>query len=146
MHELLIQSYTLPREQAFRLYELTLREHIESVYGWDETGQRERFETTYPNENLQALYLGADSAGLLALRDQADCLHVALLLIDPAFQGHGLGRRAMLQLQARGKDITLSCFKHNVGALRFYLGLGYTISGEDEHFYDLRRPAEQNQT
>lgn len=136
-----IQPLAISREDAFSLYAQSLRPYIEAVYGWDEKSQRERFAGSYPSEGLFSLYRAKEDIGLLALRGPG--LHVALLLIRPEFQNQGLGREVMAELHNRNQTITLSSFKLNTHAVRFYQALGYTIIGEDEHFYDLSRPANQ---
>ena len=130
-------------DALFSLYELTLRPHIEAAFGWDEGFQRQRW-AAYADQDRRQILIEGLAAGLLVLRQDPDALHVSLLLLDPAWQGRGLGRRVMERFQTEaetsGLPVTLSCFRGNTRALAFYQGLGYQISGEDEVFYDLIRP------
>ncbi len=41
------------------------------------------------------------------------------------------------QARESGRKITLSSFKKNEGAIRFYETLGYKIIGSDENFVDM---------
>lgn len=37
------------------------------------------------------------------------------------------------------KKVTLSSFKANEGAIKFYKSMGYIVTSEDEHFLDLSK-------
>ncbi|GMI26986.1 hypothetical protein TeGR_g3147 [Tetraparma gracilis] len=71
------------------------------------------------------------------------CLYVFEIQVDPAFAGCGLGRRMMELCEAMVKSvdksvggdkiekITLTVFKANLGAIRFYRKLGYGLDEND---------------
>jgi GNAT superfamily N-acetyltransferase len=67
-----------------------------------------------------------------------DCLYIGLLLIDPRWQGKGLGRRVLGLLAERTKAWPqvkrwrISVVKNQVGALRFWRKQGFHPTGESQ--------------
>ncbi|WP_322054280.1 GNAT family N-acetyltransferase [Paraburkholderia bannensis] len=140
-----IPSSGIDKQALFSLYELSLRQYIESTFGWDETFQRERFNASYLDRDFISINVGSISTGYLSLKDEAERVHLSLLLLQPEYRGRGIGQRVMHMLMARfsdsGRPLTLSCFLCNQGAIRFYRKLGLSIVSEDEHFVNYRIPA-----
>lgn len=133
----------LPTEQflAFELYKTTLFEHIEAVFGWDEDFQQQRFQQ-YEASSLFWMQRGPQRLALVCYKVHADCLHVHLLLVFPNYQGQGLGEQTMHNIHALARQrgltqVTLSSFRCNQGALRFYQRLGYVVTHTETDFYTL---------
>jgi ribosomal protein S18 acetylase RimI-like enzyme len=91
---------------------------------------------------LSLIWRGAEIAGYLALRNEAQSLHVSLLLLWPSYRGEGIGREVMQmvmeQATCAGMPVTLSCFLSNQAALKFYEALNFAVTSTDEHFANLR--------
>ncbi|WP_435102108.1 GNAT family N-acetyltransferase [Arhodomonas sp. AD133] len=60
---------------------------------------------------------------------------LAALFVDPAHQRCGIGERLLAKAKALHNRLTLTVYKENLQAVRFYLANGFTIIGEqrDEH-------------
>lgn len=127
---------------AFQLYEETLRSVVDRAFGWEDGFQRERFASRYELSWFHWVEASANRVGYVCFFEKSDELHMSLLIIDPKFQGRSFGRKVMSLLQNRAKQsskrVTLSSFKKNEAAISFYQKLGYQITGEDEHFVDLK--------
>lgn len=130
------------REYLFRLYKQELEVHINTAFGWREEEQRNRFEASYPSHEVTIIFAASKVAGYLVIRNSPLRKHVALLLLEPAFQGLGLGTEIMKSIHAESlqssQEVTLCSFKCNSSALSFYQGLGYRPISEDAAFVELR--------
>lgn len=143
MSQPLTLAAVLPIEQplAFELYKNTLFEHIEAVFGWDECFQQQRFQQ-YDASLFFWVQRGPERLAFLCYKVHADRLHVHLVLVFPAYQGQGLGEQIMLNIHALARQqgltqVTLSSFRRNQGALRFYQRLGYEVTYTETDFYTL---------
>lgn len=127
--------------RLFSLYESALRPYIEASLGWDRSFQLERFRRAYLPEATKIILADDAFAGYVVLKETEAALHVSLLLLTRKFRYRGIGSTIMKHIHeaaaAQRKQVTLSCFRNNDGALRFYLGLGYRIGHADDAFYDL---------
>lgn len=56
-------------------------------------------------------------------------------------RGRGVGSAVLRALHPH-RVVTLSVFKINPAALRFYERLGWQVVSQDDIFHDLRRPAQ----
>ncbi|WP_052391852.1 GNAT family N-acetyltransferase [Paraburkholderia bannensis] len=112
-----IPNSAIDKHALFSLYELSLRQYIESTFGWDEDFQRERFNASYLD--FISINVGSLATGYLSLKDEAERVHLSLLLLQPEYRGRGIGQRVMHMLMARfsdsGRPLTLSCFLCNQG-------------------------------
>jgi ribosomal protein S18 acetylase RimI-like enzyme len=128
----------IDRSNLYALYCLLLREYIEPVFGWDEEFQRQRFEREYPSHKTFLVPCGMMIAGFVVLKCESEEIHLSLLLLRPEFQSLGIGARVMELVLAQAKflsvPVTLSCFRENDQALKFYARHGFRITYEDAHF------------
>jgi ribosomal protein S18 acetylase RimI-like enzyme len=130
--------------RLFSLYQSALQPYIEASLGWDTAFQLERFRRAYTPEATKLIFADNAMAGYVVLKDTEHALHVALLVLRRKFRHQGIGTAVMKIIHksaaAQGKQVTLSCFRNNAKALRFYLDLGYRIRHADAVFYDLYLP------
>lgn len=128
----------------FDVIKETLFEHIDEVFGWDDGFQNERLQRDYQPEWFHWVEVSGERRALVCFKRYEGGLHLHLILVFKKFQAQGLGRQVMQKLQAiarkEARDVTLSSFKCNTGALRFYRNLGYKIEAEEEHFLTFRLP------
>jgi ribosomal protein S18 acetylase RimI-like enzyme len=130
----------IDQSTIYALYCLLLREYIEPVFGWDEAFQRQRFEREYPLHKTFLVAHRVMIAGFVVLTCGREEIHLSLLLLllRPEFQSLGIGARVMELVLAQAKSlsvpVTLSCFRQNEQALKFYDRLGFHITHEDAHF------------
>ena len=126
-------------DEAFVKYKQALSPVIEEAFGWDEKFQLERFRSRYELSWFSWVFIDGERVGFVCYYVKASDLHLSLLVIDPDKRDRGLGRRVMEHLQSLASRVTLSSFRNNYAAVRFYESLGYRIVGGDEHFVDLER-------
>jgi ribosomal protein S18 acetylase RimI-like enzyme len=128
-------------EELFAKYKAALITVIEDTFGWDEGFQRERFRTRFDLSWFNWVDIGDRRVGYICYWEKASEIHISLLIIDAKERGLGFGRKAMAYLHAeahkRNCRVTLSSFRKNVEAIKFYEGLGYVAAGGDEHFLDM---------
>jgi ribosomal protein S18 acetylase RimI-like enzyme len=129
---------SIDRNTLYALYCLLLRQYIEPVFGWDEEFQQQRFEREYPLHQTFLVAHGVMTAGFIVLKCESKALHLSLLLLHPDFHSLGIGTRVMELVLAQAKSlrapVTLSCFRRNDQALKFYNRHGFHTTHEDEHF------------
>ncbi|MGE5484101.1 MAG: ribosomal protein S18-alanine N-acetyltransferase [Ignavibacteriales bacterium] len=102
-------------------------------------------------QNIYAHYIVVRVGGVVAgyggmwvILDEA---HVTNIAVDPAYRGHGLGRRIMLELMERARSrgatrMTLEVRKSNEVARRLYEKLGFVAKGIRRGYYaDLKEDA-----
>ena len=126
----------------WRLNEETLRAHVEVIWGWDEEVQRAHFQDRMKRDSDKRLILvEGRRIGYLELKDAHALLHIVNIQISSRYQGRGLGGRVVQDLlvdaSTRGFDVTLSVFKVNTRALRFYERLSFQIVGSTDTHWEL---------
>lgn len=65
------------------------------------------------------------------------------LVIDPSFQGRGIGREVLSMILDKLKDfkrIDLVTHPDNVRALKLYQSLGFVVEARKENYYDDGEP------
>jgi ribosomal protein S18 acetylase RimI-like enzyme len=125
---------------SFGLYQDLLRPYFESTLGWDQRFRSAAFRVSYPLEALEIIgFDGQERAGVLCLLPSVDrSIEVALLLVEPALQGLGIGTRVLARVCSNAlradRAVRLSTFRLNQSAVRLYLRLGFAVIAEDEHY------------
>lgn len=127
--------------EAFLLYKAALKPIVEEAFGWDENFQKDRFRNKYEPSWFHWIEANSQRVGYVCFFETASELHVSLLIIFDDFRNKKYGRNIMETLQQRAFQkslkVTLSSFKNNTGAIRFYKNMGYDINAEDAYFYDM---------
>lgn len=130
----------------YLLYKDLFQSHIEQIWGWDESWQRENFTKEWEEARTWRIESEKQLSGYLQLRNEADFMYVLSLGILPAFQGRRIGREIMVSLQEEatslGQSLRLSVFRTNPRALSFYQALGFGVTEETEAFHRLEWRAE----
>lgn len=76
----------------------------------------------------------------LCFKPYDNAYHIHLLIISPQYQDQSLGKKVMSLIhekahQEQRNQVTLSSFRNNTRAIRFYQSLGYqVIDDSDEDF------------
>jgi ribosomal protein S18 acetylase RimI-like enzyme len=115
------------------LYQLKvtcLKEYITATWGWDETFQKEHFASHFDPQKSQIIMVNGEDVGELSVQDLVDELFLSRILIQPAYQGRGLGTALIqnLQNQAAAKKVPLSLQVLTVNpAYRLYRRLGFQV-------------------
>lgn len=123
------------------LYQLKvscLKEYIAATWGWDEIFQKKHFASHFLPKNSQIIMLDGLDVGELSVQERVDELFLSKILIQPAYQGRGLGTAIIrdLQKEARTKEVslTLQVLKVNP-AHKLYKRLGFQIVEASETHY-----------
>jgi ribosomal protein S18 acetylase RimI-like enzyme len=130
---------------VFRLYVETMRPYTSAFFEWVDKEQADRFASLYRlQETVIILHDGA-GIGWFAARESDSEISLLQFYIAPTFQRRGIGSQVLQGLlerwQLSGKPITLGVLKNNP-ARRFYERLGFSIAGENDLKFFMKRPTE----
>lgn len=92
------------RPFLWRLHRLALRPYVEQTWGWDEAWQCNHFEQRFTPDRKEILYLGGRPIGMIEVEHRADDVFLALIEIDPAHQGRGIGARLIREVIDEAKQ------------------------------------------
>ena len=130
---------------AFEIYKSGLHNVIEEAFGWSEDYQLQRFNSRYKREWFHWIEKDLERIGYVCFNSHNEEVHISLLIINQHLRSKGYGKQVMLQIHEMAQKenystVTLSSFKNNLTAVKFYIRLGYQIINEDEYFLDLSLP------
>ena len=101
----------------FSLHQLTMGEHIEQTWGWDEEWQRRDFARRLGCCEVSIIESDGVRAGALWIERLDTLLYLTDLQILPAFQGRGIGSAIVKELIAEanrtGRTVELSVLRVN---------------------------------
>jgi ribosomal protein S18 acetylase RimI-like enzyme len=128
------------REFLYALNEVTMREHVEKVWGWDDSEQLAFFDDRFQPADWQIIQADREDVGVLIVRENDDELYLEDIKILPAWQGRGIGsavvRSLMRDAVSRRKPLTLRVLHVNTSARALYERLGFRPFKEIEtHTY-----------
>ncbi|AZL84717.1 GNAT family N-acetyltransferase [Aliivibrio salmonicida] len=127
----------------FSIYKKYLYSAIEDTFGWDEGFQTQHFADSYRKEWFEWIMFNGERLGFICVKQEQTSVHFHLLLIFEKYQNKGVGSAVMKYYQRYYSDrvikVSLSAFKCNQKVIDFYSALGYQITGENEHFFDMER-------
>lgn len=107
-----------------------MRPSLMAAGRFDPARARDRFLSNYRAEDTRLIRGGDSLAGVLVLRGRADHLYLDHLYLLPNFQGLGIGRQVVAQVQAearmRGLPIRLMALNGSP-ANGFYLSCGFAL-------------------
>jgi ribosomal protein S18 acetylase RimI-like enzyme len=117
----------------FDLHRAVFREHIEKIWGWDESWQRANFAVEFACAATSVIEQDGRIVGYVQILDKEDRIHVQNIAISPEYQGKGSGSRILknLQLQAAARQVPLQlgAFRTNTLAQKLYERLGFRRTG-----------------
>lgn len=132
-------------EELFALYKSALKSIVEETFGWDEAFQRERFKSRYDQTWFHWIEDRGDNVGFVCYWRKTNELHLSLLIIVEDKRNIGYGQAVMERLHAEARRqngfVTLSSFRKNLSAIKFYEKLRYSVVGGDDHFVDMKLDA-----
>ena len=128
----------------FTTYCLTMRNHVERTWGWDEEKQKNGFWKNLPLSGFQIILVEENPVGALFIESDetrpADNLR--MLLMQPNWQNRGIGTavlaRAIESAHAHRRRVELRVIKNNP-ARKLYDRLGFAVVGEDENTWTMVR-------
>ncbi|WP_461534924.1 GNAT family N-acetyltransferase [Spongorhabdus nitratireducens] len=114
----------------FRLYKATMKYHVETAYGWDEAFQRQGFRRELPAEEFMILLMDRKPVAAYLIRNHPDHIWLDMILVEPEFQGRGLGNLMMERIKQLGHDtnlpVKLTVLNTNTAA-QWYQRLGFML-------------------
>lgn len=117
----------------FDLHRAVFREHIEKIWGWDESWQRANFAVEFACTATSVFEQGGRIIGYVQILEKEDRIHVKNIAISHEYQGKGIGSRILkkLQLQAAARQVPLQlgAFRTNTLAQKLYERLGFRRTG-----------------
>ncbi|MAV90452.1 MAG: hypothetical protein CL676_03460 [Bdellovibrionaceae bacterium] len=121
------------------VHHVTLKPHVEKIWGWDELVQDSYFKNGFHPDHIQIIFYEGIPIGYLELTQEESIVTIANILILPRFQGFGIGSKIINDLIERniasGLITKLGVFKINTRAKKLYESLGFQIQSETEtHF------------
>jgi ribosomal protein S18 acetylase RimI-like enzyme len=129
-------------EQLFRgtrefLYRLPLPgPQIDMLVDQQYRLQQQAYAERFPNAHTLIIELSRRPIGKIMLDERASTVHIIDLALEPAMRGRGYGTGILRAIQAaarrRGMTVELSVDRHNVGAKKLYLSLGFQTIGMSE--------------
>ena len=122
-----------------------MRESLTRLGRYDEARARERLADGFMPENTHHIEVQGQRVGFFVLKHLSHAFRLDHLYIDPPWQNHGLGAKAMRWVckQADAEQLPVElCALKDSEANRFYLRWGFAKVGEGEWDNDyLRMPA-----
>lgn len=130
----------------WRLYEEALRQHIETIWGWDLAWQQAYFDKAFLASSTRVVEVDGRLAGYLQIDRQAEEDYLGMLILDSAARSQGVGARllasARMESRQAGRGLSLRVFRTNTAARRFYEREGWTLVADEGNFLLMRpRPS-----
>ncbi|HEX6838172.1 MAG TPA: GNAT family N-acetyltransferase [Polyangia bacterium] len=129
-------------EFMYELHEVTLRVHVDAIWGWEERFQRNMLRQSCAAKPRSIVVVDGADSGVVAIVRTPEHVYLDLIELHPRVQRRGIGaaivRSVVAEAEAARLPAGLRVFKINVGARRLYQRLGFAIVGENETHYDMR--------
>jgi GNAT superfamily N-acetyltransferase len=110
--------------------------YVDATFGWDDGAQQALFDESFSPDACQIIRVGGEDAGVLALEANDAEIWLALIEIQPRFQGLGVGASVVESVLQRGaetnKPVALRVLRVNGSARSLYERLGFVAYREDE--------------
>jgi ribosomal protein S18 acetylase RimI-like enzyme len=123
----------------------TSRDYVAQTWGWSDEIQQvvsQDFERWFnPPENGRIVQVDGRDVGYLKVADHEDGVLLDMVLLDPAYQGRGLGTALIAAIVAKahdgGRAVLMQVLKVNPSK-RLYERLGFSVSDELPNHYLMR--------
>lgn len=139
-------EYTAISPEEFDIVFTTVKQglytHIDTVFGWNDAFQIKRLKSEYEWDWFYWIKVEQKRIGLLCFKPYDHAIHIHFLIIFPDFRKQGFDRLIMQQVcqntKAQGrKQVTLSSFRCNTGAIAFYHSLGFKVTEIETDFVSM---------
>jgi ribosomal protein S18 acetylase RimI-like enzyme len=111
---------------------------LELLWGWNEEAQYEFHQEHFNPNNFQIIEISNEPIGYLESHIKSDSLFLANLMILKEYQGKGIGKIILNDLQKNHPKIELEVLKVNFLAKRFYQHLGFEVIEEMEDVFKMK--------
>ncbi len=140
----------------WKTYITALKQHIETIWGWDEKWQKSDFLKSLSDYQTSIVVCEGVAIGYvqfkliqfkaiqfepIQFKSNSEDLYINMIILEAGYQSKGIGAKllASIQTEQARNTINLKCFKVNTAAYRFYLRNGFEVISEDEYSYLLSR-------
>jgi len=118
------------RAEALAIHHRAYRDVVERQFGhWDESAQDGYFGQAWTGHPHDILERAGRAIGFVAVEERARSVVIHELVVDPAFQGRGVGTHVLRSVidDARrlGRRVELQVLHDNDGARRLYERVGF---------------------
>jgi len=124
-----------------RLHGLTMRAHVEAIWGWDEAVQDDLVRARFRPEITAIITVAGVDAGGLAREEVDGAILLSVIMLLPDHQRRGIGtalvRGLMAEAAGRGVAVRLSVLRPNP-ARHFYERLGFITTSHDAIRFEMR--------
>ncbi len=135
------QGTSSDEDWLFELFRVTMQNHIDKAWGWDERLQREGFVTSLPAKYFYVLEANRKAIASYYLSNTTNHFSLDMILVEPGRQRCGHGTQMINKIKQgcreKNKPIQLSVLKTNP-AIAFHLASGFEKLQEDEHSIRMR--------
>jgi len=130
------------KNYLWKSYQKAMKSHIENIWGWNLTWQKNDFNKNLSHYKNYILCLSDNRIGYVQYKIENNECYINMLILEPEYQSKGLGSEILATILARKSisSIKLRCFKVNIKAYRFYINQGFDVIDEDDDFYLLYLP------
>jgi ribosomal protein S18 acetylase RimI-like enzyme len=117
--------------------------HITDARGfWDEATERKQFSEQLQLEHTRIIEGDGEPIGFLMVLEHEHDLELHTICIAPEHQSRGIGTAVIRQLlsdaQKQEREVFLSVLKPNTAARALYERLGFVVTGETRHHFQMR--------
>jgi len=121
----------------FKLYCDSMKNHIETLWGWDQNWQINDFESRWNSSVNYTLFNAGKRIGYFQVIEEKNGAYIMMFIIDIKYRSKGVGRHALtlLKKSLSNKPLSLRVFKTNIKALSFYEKNGFLITNHENEFY-----------
>jgi ribosomal protein S18 acetylase RimI-like enzyme len=121
----------------------SMRSHITATRGsWDEAKERKQFREQLQLDHTRIIEHDGNPVGFFMNLAHAQSLELHTFCIAPEYQGRGIGTAIIRQIignaKRQGREVLLSVLKPNAGARALYERLGFMVTAETSHHYQMR--------
>jgi ribosomal protein S18 acetylase RimI-like enzyme len=120
----------------FNIHRAVFQSHIEAIWGWNDEWQWSNFTNEVRSCNTSVVELDGMTIGYIQIREEPHQMYLQNIALCQNIQGRGIGSVLVKQIQRRASErkipLTLSVFRTNDRALRFYEKLGFIRTGKTE--------------
>jgi len=114
---------------------------VEKIWGWDNNFQIDYHRKNFAPNRTQIIIYDSSEVGFFVINEYPDKIFIENILIDPVFQGKGIGTKVLTDIMTRAtsKKVELQVFKINDKAKHLYDRLGFETYEQTNLHYKMRR-------
>ncbi|GHF99981.1 GNAT family N-acetyltransferase [Thalassotalea marina] len=137
----LISASDSDQPYCWQLYQMAMKQHIESLWGWNYDWQRSNFVQQWKDTDCYLIFLNGQPCGYLQYSLIGYKLYVWMLILEENYRSQGIGAKVINRLPKNksATHIQLRVFKSNQQAKKFYLEQQFIEIGQEKDFYLLER-------